>query len=220
MKNMKKILTMMGVIALTAAIAIGGTLAYLTSQDSVTNTFTVGNVKITMDETDVDGSKTGVENGITPEGRDKANRYDSLKPAQSIVKDPIVRVLPNSEKCYLFLELKNDLKNIISSTNSIESQLDTNGWTPIAEGSKIYYRADAVSKSTDTQTFATFTNFTIDSNVDNNTLATYGPQEVTNNDGSTTTVYKTITVTAYAVQADGFSDAVNAWNNTFGKTAG
>ena len=61
MKNMKKILTMMGVIALTAAIAIGGTLAYLTSTAEVKNTFTVGKVAIDMDETDVDlyGKKDG-----------------------------------------------------------------------------------------------------------------------------------------------------------------
>ena len=46
----RKILVSLAALALVAAISIGGTLAYLTSQDQVTNTFTVGNIKITLDE--------------------------------------------------------------------------------------------------------------------------------------------------------------------------
>lgn len=46
----KKILAWILVVSLTAAIAIGGTLAYLTDRDSVANIFTVGNVNITLEE--------------------------------------------------------------------------------------------------------------------------------------------------------------------------
>ena len=46
----RKILAMVMALALTAALAVGGTLAYLTSHDSVTNTFTVGNVQIKLNE--------------------------------------------------------------------------------------------------------------------------------------------------------------------------
>lgn len=98
MKNMKKILTMMGVIALTAAIAIGGTLAYLTSTATVTNTFTVGQVKITLDE-----AKVGSD-GKALTGNDAArvaeNSY-KLFPGHTYDKDPTIHVDATSEDCYI-----------------------------------------------------------------------------------------------------------------------
>lgn len=50
----RKILVSVAALALVAAISIGGTLAYLTSQATVTNTFSVGNIKITLDEAQLD----------------------------------------------------------------------------------------------------------------------------------------------------------------------
>ena len=44
----KKILVLALTIAMVAILAVGGSLAYLTSTDSATNTFTVGNVKIEL----------------------------------------------------------------------------------------------------------------------------------------------------------------------------
>ena len=46
----KKILTISLVIILLAALFIGGTLAYMTDRDEATNTFTVGNVDIKLNE--------------------------------------------------------------------------------------------------------------------------------------------------------------------------
>lgn len=48
---MKKIISLLLVIALTAALSIAGTLAYLTDKDSEVNVFTVGDVDITLKET-------------------------------------------------------------------------------------------------------------------------------------------------------------------------
>ena len=50
MKNFKKFLTLAAVVVVTAAIAVAGTLAYLTDRDSKVNTFTVGDVKIELTE--------------------------------------------------------------------------------------------------------------------------------------------------------------------------
>lgn len=47
---MKKIIAFLLVVSLTAAIAIGGTLAYFTDRDSEANVFTVGDVKIDLNE--------------------------------------------------------------------------------------------------------------------------------------------------------------------------
>lgn len=48
--NLKKVLSMVLVVALTAGIAITGTMAYLTSEDSDVNVMTLGNVKIEQHE--------------------------------------------------------------------------------------------------------------------------------------------------------------------------
>ena len=71
MKKTRKILLMAACAVLLVCISVGATVAYLTSVDSVTNTFTVGKVAITLDEAKV------TEYGVAVEGaaRVKANTY-------------------------------------------------------------------------------------------------------------------------------------------------
>ena len=52
-------------VTLVALAAIGATFAYLTSTDSVTNTFTVGNVKIDLIESRLHRENAGIPNGET-----------------------------------------------------------------------------------------------------------------------------------------------------------
>ena len=54
MSKLKKVLLMCTAYALVAALAIGGTLAYLTSEDSDVNVMTMGNVKIEQIEQQYD----------------------------------------------------------------------------------------------------------------------------------------------------------------------
>ena len=191
MKKTKKILAMACAMALSAAIAVGGTLAYLTSTDEVVNTFTVGKVAITLDETDVDNSTPG-END-----RDQENAY-KLMPGSSYIKDPIIHVSADSEVSWLFVKLENGLKDIIADT-TIENQMIANTWTLIDAENNIYAYGSPVSAGANIQTFASFT---IKGDVSNETLNTY--------EG------KTIVVTAYAVQQEGFDTAQAAWTATFG----
>ncbi len=96
MTKCKRILaTLLAVILLVSASVIG-TIAYLTSTDSVTNTFTVGNVKITLDEAKVD------EYGVAVESADrvKENTY-KLLPGHTYVKDPTVTVANGSEEAHV-----------------------------------------------------------------------------------------------------------------------
>ena len=53
---MKKIIAWLLVVVLTAGVAIGGTLAYLTDRDSEANVFTVGDVNIDLNEDFSQGS--------------------------------------------------------------------------------------------------------------------------------------------------------------------
>ena len=79
---MKKKSILMAAIAvmLVAVLVVGGTLAYFTDTKSATNTFTMGNVKITLDETDVNNPEARTANG---------NTYN-VYPGQTVKKDPIV----------------------------------------------------------------------------------------------------------------------------------
>lgn len=52
----KSILVAAIAVMLVAALVVGGTLAYFTDKDTATNTFTVGNVNITLNEKNADGT--------------------------------------------------------------------------------------------------------------------------------------------------------------------
>ena len=73
-KNLKKLLLAVCCAALLVCVSIGATVAYLTSTGTVENTFTVGNVNITLDETKVDLNG----NAVTPAERSNGNRYKLL----------------------------------------------------------------------------------------------------------------------------------------------
>ena len=76
----KKILVMCLVVALAVTAVVGGTLAYFTDTKSAENTFTMGDVKIVLDETNV----------ADPEGdRVTSNEYN-VYPGAVVTKDPIV----------------------------------------------------------------------------------------------------------------------------------
>ena len=93
---MKKILIGILCAVAVSAASIMGTLAYLTDKDSVANTFTVGNVDITLDEADV--TPDGVE--IAGADRVKGNEYH-LIPGREYVKDPTVTIVKGSEDSYV-----------------------------------------------------------------------------------------------------------------------
>lgn len=178
------LLSLCAVLLVTASVL--GTMAYLTSQDQVVNTFTVGNVAITLDEKDVDNSTPG-END-----RDKANAY-KLMPGHNYEKDPIVHVDANSEDCYLFVKVVNKIANI-EAEKTVAQQMTEKGWVAVDAANGIYvYTTDKTNPAVVTKgsNITVFENFTIAGNVDNTTLATYAG--------------KTITVNAYAIQADGFA---------------
>lgn len=79
----KKLMAIALAVCVVAVLAAGASLAYFTDKtDAANNTFTMGNVKITLDETDL--TKDG--GSRTPAG----NTYTNLYPGMDMVKDPIV----------------------------------------------------------------------------------------------------------------------------------
>ena len=178
------LLTLCAVLLVTASVL--GTMAYLTSQDTVTNTFSVGSVAIKLDEAkaNLDGSL------VEGAARVKANSY-KLLPGHTYNKDPIVHVDPTSENCYLFVKVANEITAIEGET-TVAAQMTAKGWVAVdgVTGVYVYTQSNAPAVVAGGSNVTVFDNFTISGTVDNATLATY------NN--------KTITVTAYAIQADGF----------------
>ena len=200
----KKILMACLCVALAVLTIAGTTLAYLTSTAKVDNTFTVGNVAITMDETDVD--LLGVPEK-DKEGNllDRVNENDyKLMPGHTYVKDPTVHVAANSEKCYVFVKVENGIAALEANGNKIADQITANGWTAIADGSNVYYKA--YTQSPAAADLVVFKNFKIADEANN----VNGWKNIS---AETTKV----TVTAYAVQKDGFDTAKAAWDATFGK---
>lgn len=210
MKTKSKALLLALCAVLLVAASVLGTLAYLTSTDTVENTFSVGSVVITLDEADVDDSD---KDGNTTE-RDKANSY-KLLPGHQYDKDPIVHVDPDSEDCYLFVIVKNDIAKIESDAEgdkTVAVQMTNDyGWSKVGEtedGALYVYGtvgAPSVVKAGEDKTV--FTTFKIDGDVTNTTLAGYKD--------------KTIVVTAYAVQKDGFEGkaASEIWTTAFNDPA-
>lgn len=190
--KMKKVLAMACALALTAAIAVGGTLAYLTSQETVTNTFTVGKVAITLDEAVVDVNGDYVTN---INNRSDKNAY-KLMPGHAYIKDPTIHVDPASEDSYLFVKVENGIADIEADDNTtIAAQMADEGWYTVDGVDNVYYYGDANGKKIvhAKEDKVVFSTFTIDNDAD-------------------TTGYETakIVINAYAVQADGFDEKTPA----------
>lgn len=211
----KKILVACLCVALAVLTIAGTTLAYLTSRDEVVNTFTVGNVSITLDEAAVDdlGNKIVNEDG-TPVDRVDANNY-KLIPGHTYNKDPMVTVLKGSESSYIKMTVtfsKSAELDAIFAPNgadmtSIFKGYDSTNW--IAKGNtkdatadtrtyEFWYKEAVAAPNGDVALDALFDQIQVPGTITNDQLKTIEDM--------------TITVNAYAIQADGFTDAADAWS--------
>lgn len=136
MKRMKTLLLFLCAVLLVG-VSVLGTIAYLTDQAGVKNTFTVGKVEITVDEAEVnpDGSPVASANRVTQ------NNYH-LVPGGSYAKDPTMTVLKGSEESYVRMlvtvNCANELDAIFAATggfsyDSILSGFDATAWTYVGE---------------------------------------------------------------------------------------
>lgn len=99
MKTKSKALLLTLCAVLLVAASVLGTMAYLTSSDNATNTFTVGKVSIKLDEAQVD--KLG---NVVSNSRVQANEY-KLMPSRTYTKDPTVTVLNGSDAAYVRMKV-------------------------------------------------------------------------------------------------------------------
>lgn len=127
-----RLFVLMLALVLVLGCAVGGTVAWLVAKtDPVVNTFTYGDINITLTETK------------------PTNRQAKIIPGVDIGKDPKVTVKADSEACWLFVKVEEEGTFV---ANKVTYSVD-DGWTK-GDGTKIpenvYYRAvDAVTTDTD-----------------------------------------------------------------------
>lgn len=193
----KKLTAIFLCVALVAIAIVGASLAYFTDTKTAANTFTLGNVKIALDEADINGG----------ESRVTSNSY-TVMPGAECPKDPIVHNTGDNSayirgkvtvadwtaelaKYFDYQgELKDSLTLLVKSLNTgwtVESaSADANGNVTF-----VLKYADVLAKGASTP--AMFNTVTI-------------PTAIKNGDD-----FGTITVVAEAIQSDSF----NSWEKAF-----
>lgn len=204
MNKTKKLLLSILAVALVAAIAIGGTMAYLTDRERVVNSFTVGNVDITLDEEKVnpDGTPTPAD-----DERVQSNEYH-LIPGCTYVKDPTVTVKAGSEESYVRMLVTINCYDALQTIyeGAFLPQNFVAGWdsavwvstrevSVAADGKSAtyefrYFETVKPEATADTVLDALFDSFTIPGSFDGDDLAALADLE--------------ITVVAHAIQTVGF----------------
>lgn len=129
---MKKKLTTVLAIVLVVALSVAGTYAYLTATSGpVVNTFTVGNIDITLDETTSDYK---------------------MVPKMDIAKDPKVTVEAGSEDCWLFVRVEKS-----TNLDSFITYAIADGWTALPDVNGVFYRPVEANETQD-QVFSVLAN--------------------------------------------------------------
>ena len=203
----KKLMTVLALV-LVVAMSVAGTYAYLTSADKVVNTFTVGNVQIKLDEAKANPDGSLVQGA----DRVKANSY-KLLPGHNYNKDPMVTVLKGSESSYVKMTVTfsnaSQLDAIFApdggaDMTSIFNGYDSANWIYMGNTEdtvantrtyEFWYKETVAAPNADVALDALFDSITVPGTIDNDQLATIKGM--------------TITVNAYAIQADGFKDLNN-----------
>ena len=120
-------------VMLIVGATVGGTIAWLTAQtESVVNTFSATDIKVTLEET----------KGLNEQGKWK----NAMVPGVSYDKDPVVTVTDETTvDCYLFVKfVENDAAR--TYLNYTSTLTEANGWKVVPDETDVWYR---IVKTTD-----------------------------------------------------------------------
>lgn len=176
-------------LALIVGVAGGATFAWLTAKsDTVVNTFTYGDINITLAES------TGSDYKIIP--------------GVDIGKDPKVTVKAGSEACWLFVKVEEEKWPELTYVNKDGKAVRkvnydiADGWTK-GDGTKIpanvYYREVAANDADQEFPVLKDNKITVSDTLTKKDIS-----------GILTTKPK-LSITAYAIQKDGMDNAAEAW---------
>lgn len=216
--SLKTVVLLLAVAAVFGG-AVGGTLAWLSdTSEEIVNTFTAGDVDITLSETDSDGDKDPLKNNY------------KMVPGAKIAKDPKVTVLANSENCWLFVKIVETNNQATVTTgegeNATETKIPyltynlTTDWTLVPGQTNVYYyngNNGIVETGSANQDFQILKGEG-DEEYKNGFVTVNSAVTKTQLEG-TANAKPTLTITAYAIQSDnltksdgtGVTTAADAW---------
>lgn len=220
MKKAKKVLALLLCAVLLVGASVMGTLAWLTDKtETVTNTFTAGEVDITLKESPYDPE----DDSYAEPAEGTKNSYPAI-PGAAYKKNPVVAVENDSEDSYLFVKFSytTQADTYLNYTSNLTTG---NGWTQVstntADGvtTEVWYRV--VRKADATRSFDLLADlgdgYAADITLEIDSVA------VTNQTKDTAAAQK-LEWTAYAVQFNYLKDsdgaisgdtvdaAIKAWN--------
>ena len=172
-------------LVLVIGCSLGGSLAWLTAKtDPVTNTFTVGDINISLDESTTDYK---------------------IVPGVNIAKDPKVTVKANSEACWLFVKVDEakwpEFKESDGTTRKVKYAI-AGGWDELEGVPGVYYRQVGASDNAQEFFVLAGNTVTVSENLTKSEVQGIGTGENA----------PTLTFTAYAVQQEGVDTPTEAWN--------
>ena len=183
MTTTKKLVIAVIALSLALICAIGGTLAFLVAETKpVTNTFTYGEISISLWENVLD------ENGnVTDEKNYVGIEYGKIVPGDVVNKNPTVTVSEGSEPCYVYVLIENQLGEAASY------DIDASKWEEIGESENQrrsrYSVGDGIVNAADAdKNLEVFGTLVFSSDLDKNAIGAL--------------VGKNVVISAYAHQAD------------------
>ena len=194
----KKPLILTLALVITISGAVSGSLAWLTAATNIlTNTFTIGDIKIDLEETD-DG-----------DGDEDNNSYEIIL-GEPIDKDPWVTVFPGSKACWLFVKIQ-----VSDNFHTLLSFDKADGWSVLSEdannGSYVYYRAvDEIPEDADALKFDVLLNNQVNVAKPENPNDPNDPINVAIKEIIATNNYPVMKIRAYAVQRDSAYDEIGS----------
>ena len=212
--NKKK--TIIAAAILLMIFVVGGTIAYFTDTDTKTNTFTIGNVDITLTEAGWDALADTNNNDIPDAAED-------MLPGESVTKDPLINNVSTKNPAYVFAKVEVPCTTIVAPAVTSEELFTYTvnaGWTELTTAqvactsggtaTHVYYYgtngtltelAKAANASTPTSTTnPVFSSITLLSTLKGN-------EGLTGN--------KEVVVTGYGIQTEGLASTTPAsvWSN-------
>ena len=187
--NRRRSVSSRAFIALLALVLVigcvaGGTVAWLVAtSDTVTNTFTYGDINIALAES------TGTSYKVIP--------------GTTIKKDPTVTVKAGSEACWLFVKVEKVGDIGTSTTDPVHYAIDT-GWTQLKDKdgkdvSGVYYRQVGAVDNDTAFNVLKDNKIIVSGELTKETINGYAVQQ------------PKLTFTAYAVQKENIPTAADAW---------
>lgn len=204
MKKHNKVLLAVLCAALLVVGSVAGTLAWLTDDEAVVNTFTVGNVDIELSE-----------EGMEDRGDGTFGKDYKLLPGHSYDKKPVVTVVEGSEESYVrmivtvsdYAGLEAAFPEATNPTWYMNGQLlleklvagwSGAQWKCVSMANGVYeFRYFETVDGTDGALAPLFTHVVIPGEIDNGHLAKLQGME--------------IEIVAHAIQAAGFENEAKAW---------